>query len=134
ETSIASTSCKSTSTTWAAAGTTPSHSETIRKTHTPSLLRIAISCPVAAILAWIAKLPRSYARRYANRAPAEGGDHMAAISGSAQRVEAALAARGMAGRVRVLADSTRSAAEAAAAIGCDIAQIVKSLVFRGEPS
>jgi len=59
---------------------------------------------------------------------------MAAISGSAQRVEDALAARGMAGRVRVLADSTRSAAEAAAAIGCDIAQIVKSLVFRGEPS
>jgi prolyl-tRNA editing enzyme YbaK/EbsC (Cys-tRNA(Pro) deacylase) len=31
--------------------------------------------------------------------------------------------------VRELADSTRTAAEAAAAVGCEVAQIVKSLVF-----
>jgi len=32
--------------------------------------------------------------------------------------------------VRELADSTRTAAEAAAAVGCEVGQIVKSLVFR----
>jgi len=32
--------------------------------------------------------------------------------------------------VREMPDSTRSAAEAAAALGCNVAQIVKSLVFR----
>ena len=42
----------------------------------------------------------------------------------------------MAGRVRELPDSTRTAAEAAAAVGCEVGQIVKSLVMRtaaGEP-
>ena len=42
----------------------------------------------------------------------------------------ALEALGMAGGVRVMPASTRTAAEAAAAIGCDVGQIVKSLVFR----
>ena len=32
--------------------------------------------------------------------------------------------------MRELADSTRTAAEAAAAVGCEVGQIVKSLVFR----
>ena len=32
--------------------------------------------------------------------------------------------------VRELSDSTRTAAEAAAAVGCEVGQIVKSLVFR----
>ncbi len=32
--------------------------------------------------------------------------------------------------VRELADSTRTAADAAAAVGCEVGQIVKSLVFR----
>jgi len=32
--------------------------------------------------------------------------------------------------VRELADSTRTAAEAAGAVGCEVGQIVKSLVFR----
>ncbi|HUK66318.1 MAG TPA: YbaK/EbsC family protein [Anaeromyxobacteraceae bacterium] len=49
---------------------------------------------------------------------------------SAQRVEDALRARGMANRVRELPASTRSAAEAAAAVGCPVRQIVKSLLFR----
>lgn len=51
-------------------------------------------------------------------------------SGSVQRVREALAARGLAAEVRELAASTRTAEEAAAAVGCRVAQIVKSLVFR----
>jgi prolyl-tRNA editing enzyme YbaK/EbsC (Cys-tRNA(Pro) deacylase) len=49
---------------------------------------------------------------------------------AAQRVEDLLAAQGMGGRVVEFPDSTRSSAEAAAAIGCTLAQIAKSLVFR----
>jgi prolyl-tRNA editing enzyme YbaK/EbsC (Cys-tRNA(Pro) deacylase) len=51
-------------------------------------------------------------------------------SGSVQRVREALAARGLASEVKELAASTRTAQEAAAALGCEVAQIVKSLVFR----
>lgn len=54
------------------------------------------------------------------------------MKASAQRVQDALAARGMGQRVKELAASTRSAGEAAAAVGCEVAQIVKSLVFRGQ--
>lgn len=53
------------------------------------------------------------------------------LSPAAARVQAALAARGLTSEVRELPDSTRTADEAAAAIGCDVAQIAKSLVFRG---
>lgn len=45
-----------------------------------------------------------------------------------------LRSRGIEHDVQVLADSTRTAADAAAALGCDVAQIVKSLVFRGVAS
>jgi prolyl-tRNA editing enzyme YbaK/EbsC (Cys-tRNA(Pro) deacylase) len=47
-----------------------------------------------------------------------------------ERVREALAARGLASEVVELAASTRTAEEAAAAVGCQVAQIVKSLVFR----
>ncbi len=47
-----------------------------------------------------------------------------------QRVREALLRLGHAGRVVSFADSTRTAADAAAAIGCSVAQIAKSLVFR----
>jgi len=50
---------------------------------------------------------------------------------SAQKVQEALAALGSACRVVELPASTRTAQEAAQAIGCTVAQIVKSLVFRG---
>ena len=40
-----------------------------------------------------------------------------------------LAARGLEVDARVLDDSTRTAKEAAAAVGCEVGQIVKSLVF-----
>ena len=53
---------------------------------------------------------------------------------SAQAVQAALEAAGVECRVVELPASTRSAKEAAAAIGCEVAQIAKSIVFRGAVS
>ena len=53
---------------------------------------------------------------------------------SANRVQAALAARGFAFEVREFPESTRTAAQAAAAIGCQVAQIAKSLGFRARDS
>ena len=54
----------------------------------------------------------------------------AELSPSARRVQEALAARGFALQVVEYPATTRTAAEAAAAIGCEVAQIAKSLVFR----
>lgn len=54
------------------------------------------------------------------------------LSKSARKVQDALAALGLACRVIELTESTRSAADAARVVGCDVGQIVKSLVFRGE--
>jgi prolyl-tRNA editing enzyme YbaK/EbsC (Cys-tRNA(Pro) deacylase) len=54
-----------------------------------------------------------------------------ALAASAQRVEDWLASRGLAGRVIEMPGTTRTSAEAAAAIGCTVAQIAKSLLFRG---
>jgi prolyl-tRNA editing enzyme YbaK/EbsC (Cys-tRNA(Pro) deacylase) len=56
------------------------------------------------------------------------------LPASARRVADALAERGHPGRVRVLSDSARSAAEAAEALGVHRRQIVKSVVFRGRRS
>jgi prolyl-tRNA editing enzyme YbaK/EbsC (Cys-tRNA(Pro) deacylase) len=50
---------------------------------------------------------------------------------AAQRVQALLREAGSAATVEMMATTARSAAEAAAAIGCAVAQIAKSLVFRG---
>jgi len=55
---------------------------------------------------------------------------MSELSPAAARVQAALQAAGLELVVRELPASTRTAAEAAAAVGCTVAQIVKSLVFR----
>ena len=52
------------------------------------------------------------------------------LSPAAQRVQEVLAERGVRAQVRELPDSTHTAREAAAAIGCEVAQIAKSLVFR----
>ena len=54
------------------------------------------------------------------------------LSAAAQRVQDALKALGVTSQVVELPESTRSAAEAAQAIGCRVEQIVKSLVFRGQ--
>lgn len=53
-----------------------------------------------------------------------------------ERVQSALDAAGVMARVVELPQSTRTAAEAAAAVECEVAQIVKSLMFvdvNGEP-
>lgn len=52
------------------------------------------------------------------------------LSNNAQRVQAALASFGLDLEVIELPDSTRTAPEAAAAIGCTVEQIVKSLIFK----
>ena len=59
---------------------------------------------------------------------------MAALSPSAQRVQQALTQLGLTLEVVELPDSTRSAAEAAAAIGCTVGQIAKSLIFKTKGS
>ncbi|HVO04423.1 MAG TPA: YbaK/EbsC family protein [Candidatus Cybelea sp.] len=53
---------------------------------------------------------------------------------SVERVRAALAALGLDAEIKEFSASTRTAADAAAAIGCTVAQIAKSLVFRARPS
>ena len=54
------------------------------------------------------------------------------LTSSAQKVQDALNALGFANPVIEYTQITRSAAEAAQAIGCTVAQIAKSLVFRGK--
>ncbi len=49
---------------------------------------------------------------------------------SVERVRAALLAAGHPDSIQAFPDGTRSAAEAAAAVGCQVAQIAKSIVFR----
>lgn len=59
---------------------------------------------------------------------------MSTLKPSAQRVQEALAAHGLGLEVREFPASTRTAEDAAAAIGCTVAQIAKSLIFRGKTS
>jgi prolyl-tRNA editing enzyme YbaK/EbsC (Cys-tRNA(Pro) deacylase) len=47
-----------------------------------------------------------------------------------KRVTAALAEHGCSGEIKVLSDSARTAAEAAAALGIEIGQIASSLIFK----
>lgn len=49
---------------------------------------------------------------------------------SARRVSEILVGLGHSGEVTMLSDSARTAAEAAAALGCSVAEIAKSIVFR----
>ncbi len=46
------------------------------------------------------------------------------------RVQQALLKKGLAIEIKEFSESTRTANEAAAVIGCDVAQIIKSLLFR----
>lgn len=56
------------------------------------------------------------------------------MSGSSvERVRAALLAAGHPDTIQAFPEGTRSAADAAAAVGCEIAQIAKSIVFRAGP-
>ena len=56
------------------------------------------------------------------------------LSASAKRVQDALNSFGVDCRVKELGESTRTAVDAANAVGCEVGQIVKSLVFRGKVS
>lgn len=53
---------------------------------------------------------------------------------STRRFAEVLASHGLADRVAELPESTRTAADAARGVGCDVGQIVKSLVFRARGS
>ncbi|HEY4254358.1 MAG TPA: YbaK/EbsC family protein [Roseomonas sp.] len=55
---------------------------------------------------------------------------MAEQGGSVERVRAALLAARHPDRIAAFPDGTRSAADAAAAVGCAVAQIAKSIIFR----
>lgn len=56
------------------------------------------------------------------------------MSKSLKRVTRALLDAGLEPDIREMADSTRTAAEAAAAVGCELDQIVKSIIFAGTES
>lgn len=56
------------------------------------------------------------------------------LGASAQRVQATLDGHGLGFEVKVFPAGTRTAADAAAAIGCSVAQIAKSLIFRAKTS
>ena len=56
------------------------------------------------------------------------------LSKSAQKVQDALTKLGYAYEVIEAAESTRTAEEAAARVGCSVGQIVKSLIFKGKKS
>jgi prolyl-tRNA editing enzyme YbaK/EbsC (Cys-tRNA(Pro) deacylase) len=58
----------------------------------------------------------------------------APLSTSARKVQQALQAIGMDLQVVELPGSTRTAVEAAQAVGCQVGQIVKSLIFKGKRS
>ena len=55
-------------------------------------------------------------------------------TGGAERFQAALAGSGLTNSVVELPESTRTAGDAARAVGCEVAQICKSLVFRATSS
>jgi prolyl-tRNA editing enzyme YbaK/EbsC (Cys-tRNA(Pro) deacylase) len=54
------------------------------------------------------------------------------VAGAAERFEQAARAAGSAVAIRRFPEGTRTAVDAAAAVGCDVGQIVKSLVFVGD--
>jgi prolyl-tRNA editing enzyme YbaK/EbsC (Cys-tRNA(Pro) deacylase) len=56
------------------------------------------------------------------------------MSSSAQKVQEALEVQGIAGKVVEMKQTTRTAQDAAGAVGCQVGQIAKSLVFTGKKS
>jgi len=54
------------------------------------------------------------------------------LSSSARRVQDALKNHGLSCQVVEMRETTRSAMDAAQAVGCEVGQIVKSLVFKGK--
>lgn len=70
----------------------------------------------------------------ANDNSATNGGTSPSLSPSAQRVQQALLAHGLQAQVVELPSSTRTAMEAAQAVGCQVGQIVKSLIFKARRS
>lgn len=62
--------------------------------------------------------------------PDSGADSSPALPPAAQRVQTALSALGLVLQVREFPQGTRTAQDAAAAVGCAVGQIVKSLIFK----
>jgi prolyl-tRNA editing enzyme YbaK/EbsC (Cys-tRNA(Pro) deacylase) len=58
------------------------------------------------------------------------GPERQSLGGAVDRVVAALARAGVYPEIREFPEGTRTAPEAAAAVGCEVGQICKSLVFR----
>ncbi len=58
----------------------------------------------------------------------------AKLKPSAQKVQQALQAHNLSCEVVQMTDTTRSASDAARAVGCQVGQIVKSLIFEGQQS
>jgi Cys-tRNA(Pro) deacylase len=56
------------------------------------------------------------------------------LKSSAQRVQETLQGHGLTCEVVQMQDTTRSAEDAARAVGCEVGQIVKSLIFEGKQS
>jgi prolyl-tRNA editing enzyme YbaK/EbsC (Cys-tRNA(Pro) deacylase) len=59
---------------------------------------------------------------------------MTELPPQAHRVQTAANELALRVEVRLMPQTTRTAAEAAAAVGCEVGQIVKSLIFKGKPS
>jgi prolyl-tRNA editing enzyme YbaK/EbsC (Cys-tRNA(Pro) deacylase) len=59
---------------------------------------------------------------------------MSELSATAQRVQAALQSLGSVAVIKEHAEACRTSAEAADVLGCTIAQIAKSVIFKGESS
>jgi Cys-tRNA(Pro) deacylase len=64
----------------------------------------------------------------------KGGKMGEKLKSSAQRVQEALQRHGLSCEVVQMQDTTRSAEDAARAVGCEVGQIVKSLIFEGKQS
>jgi prolyl-tRNA editing enzyme YbaK/EbsC (Cys-tRNA(Pro) deacylase) len=64
----------------------------------------------------------------------EGSPELAELPPAAHRVQTAAVELGLNVEVRIMPDSTRTAADAAKAVGSKVGQIVKSLIFKGKLS
>jgi len=100
----------------------------------------AVADPQIWYIRWqIEKFERYWSKRnqtmsHADTTPPSAGTAGPTLSTSAQRVQDALARLGFTLAVVELPQSTRTAAEAASAVGCGVGQIVKSLIFRAANS
>ena len=56
------------------------------------------------------------------------------LKSSAQKVQKALQALGLSCEVVQMQETTRTAKDAARAVGCEVGQIVKSLIFKSKQS